>query len=118
MQDQEYYISITGLKIKSPLHFFTFWWHAVRSMVQAKSAPGNISADAKVINGINHTLSVWTDEKAMREFIITGHHLKAMKAFNRIATGKTFGFKSRDVPDWDEVHRLWREKGIEYRKTA
>lgn len=110
----EHYVSITGLKLKGPQHFFTFWWHAVRSMMQAQTAPGNIMAAAKTINGVHHTLSVWTSEQDMRAFLTTGAHLKALKAFNRIATGKTFGYKTTQIPDWSEVHALWQEKGVDY----
>lgn len=116
-QQKDVYVSITGLKLKSQRHFFTFWWHAIRSMIQAKSSPGNISAEARTINGIHHTLSVWTDEKSMRTFITTGNHLQAMKAFNHIATGKTFGYTTSNVPDWSDVHGLWLEKGISYNRN-
>lgn len=111
------YVSITGLKLKRQIYFFSFWWHAVRSMMQAKSAEGNLRADARTINGVQHTLSVWKDEQAMRKFLITGPHLKAMRAFSRIASGKTFGFSTYQVPEWSEVHRLWVIKGIEYNKV-
>lgn len=117
MQNNEFYISITGLELKSPIYFFSFWWHAVRSMIQARSAPGNISAQAKTINGIHHTLSVWKDEKATRGYIFSGNHLQAIKAFNRIATGKTFGFRAQTIPNWAEVHRIWNEKGVSYGKS-
>jgi hypothetical protein len=81
-------------------------------MNQARSAKGNISSDAKIINGIHHTLSVWTDEKDMRAYIGTGAHLKAMKTFHTIATGKTLGFYAESVPKWDVVHDLWLKEGI------
>jgi hypothetical protein len=34
-----------------------------------------------------------------------------MRVFPKIATGKTFGFTATEVPDWPEMHRLWRERG-------
>ena len=82
-------------------------------MSQARSAPGNISATAATINGIHHTLSVWKSEKHMREYLRSGAHLKALKAFRNIASGKTFGYLTRDVPDWSDVHHLWLENGRE-----
>lgn len=108
------YVSITGLRLKSPFHAAWFWWHAIRSMVQAQRAPGNLRADARAINGVQHTLTVWTDRAAMRRFIVTGAHAKAMRAFPQIATGSTFGFETDCVPDWADVHRLWQERGIAY----
>lgn len=104
------YVSITGLQLIKPWHAIRFWWHALRSMAQAKAAQGNISAAAKTINGVHHTLTVWKDELAMRTFVTTGPHLKAMRAFHFIATGKTLGFYTDIVPDWNSVHELWLEK--------
>ncbi len=101
------YVSITGLQLKSIGHTPAFWWHAVRSMRQAQSAPGLISADARQINGIHHTLTIWETEGAMRAYLVTGAHLAAMKAFHRIATGRTIGFLTESAPDWDEVHANW-----------
>lgn len=84
------------------------------SLKQARSAEGNISVEVKTINGIEHTLSVWRDEKAMRRFLYQGAHRRAIKAFSSLATGKTFGFEADHVPDWSEVHQLWLEKGRDY----
>ena len=105
------YVSITGLKVRHFWQVPTFWRHAVASMSQAKSATGCLQAEARTIAGIHHTRSVWESEAAMRDYLTNGAHLKAMKLFHHIATGKTFGFATTDVPDWDEVHRLWSEKG-------
>lgn len=111
---QTVYVSITGLTLKGPLHLFRFWWHAVRSMRQAKAAPGNVSAEAQTINGVHHTLTVWESEHAMRRFLYQGAHGKAIRAFGSIATGKTFGFETDQVPQWSDVHGLWLERGRTY----
>ena len=111
MSKPEFYISITGLQLKRFWHAPVFWVHAMRSMAQARAAVGNIRAEARTINGVHHTLSVWTDRAAMRAFMVSGHHAAAMRQFPKIATGKTLGFTSAEIPDWPEVHRLWRERG-------
>lgn len=105
------YISITGLQLKGRRHFFRFWWHAIRSMAQARGAEGNIATDARLINGVHHTRTVWKDESAMRRYLLAGAHLKAMKAFGSIATGKTLGFYSENIPDWADVHKTWQTSG-------
>ena len=46
----------------------------------------------------------------MRDFIHSGAHLNAIRAFGKIATGKTFGFETDEIPDWDAVHRLWLDR--------
>ena len=108
------YVSITGLRIDSLRYLLCFWWHAFRSMAQAKRSEGIVSAEAKTINGIHHTMTIWESETAMRRFLYRGTHRRAVKAFPEIASGKTFGFWTDHPPGWDQVHRIWREHGREY----
>jgi len=107
------YISITGLKLNSLFHAPRFWYHAVRSMRQAMAAPGNISAGARTINGVHHTLTVWESKEAMRTYLVTGAHLQAMKTFKSIASGKVLGFEAEHAPAWQDVHQLWHTQGRE-----
>jgi tRNA U38,U39,U40 pseudouridine synthase TruA len=107
------YISITGLKLNSIIHAPRFWWHAIRSMMQAKSAAGNISTATRTINGVHHTVSVWESSEAMRAYLLAGAHIKAMRIYKKIATGKVLGFEADAAPPWDEVHELWKTKGRE-----
>ena len=113
MPDQEVYVSITGLKLKRLWHAPRFWLNAIASMAQAKSSNGCLMAEARTINGIHHTLSVWSSKDAMRAYLQAGAHLQAMRVFKSIATGKTLGFDAKHIPDWSEVHALWRDKGKE-----
>jgi len=105
------YVSITGLRLKGFHHAPLFAWHAVASMRQAVASEGNLLAEARKINGVHHTLTVWRDEAAMRRFAVSGPHLKAMRAFPKIATGSTLGYPAERAPDWSEVHDIWRERG-------
>ena len=105
------YISITGLRVTSFWHQPVFWWHAVASMRQAKAADGNLSAETRTINGVHHTVSSWRDVDAMRNYLKSGPHLKALKTFRKIATGKTLGFDAETIPDWTQVHALWLREG-------
>jgi quinol monooxygenase YgiN len=106
-----FYVSITGLQLKRVWHAPTFWLHAAASMSQAKAAHGCLSADARTINGVHHTLTVWTSREAMLAYLSEGAHLKAMNAFKSFATGKVYGLKTATVPEWAIVHTLWLEKG-------
>ena len=36
------------------------------------------------------------------------------RAFQRIATGKTFGAEMAEMPDWETLHQLWRSDGRYY----
>ena len=105
------YVSITGLRVKHLWYMPLFWRHAIAAMAQAEKADGCLSVEARTIDGVHHTRSVWRSRQAMLAYLSTGAHLKAMSVFKRIATGKTYGFETTDVPDWNLVHVLWNEKG-------
>jgi hypothetical protein len=107
------YVSITGLTVKHGLPTLRFWWLTLPAMAQAKRAPGNISADARSIDGVQHTLTVWTDKAAMRAYMLSGAHKKAMLASRSIGSGKVCGFEMDHAPSWHEARALWREHGRE-----
>lgn len=104
------WVSITGLTVRSPRHVPVFWWHAIRSMMQARRAEGIVGVEARRVGGVQHTLSVWESEEAMRRFVTTGAHLAAMRAFHRVATGSTVGYAAEVAPRGDEVHAIWLER--------
>jgi hypothetical protein len=109
-----FYVSITGLQSKNFFGSLLFWKYAIPSKIQADSANGILYSDVKKINKIQHTLTVWNSKDHMKAYIYSGSHLKAIKVFKKIATGKTFGFESDRIPSWDEVHQMWLEHGKEY----
>ncbi len=108
------YISITGLKPKGILAYFKFWKLAIPSFQQAITANGNLHCKVKKINGYQCTLTAWEDREKMMDFIRSGTHLKAMKVFHKIATGKTYGFESNQIPSWDKAFIILQEKGKNY----
>lgn len=112
-ENEQVFVSITGLRVKSWLFYPQFFWLAGAAMNQARQAPGLIDADTRTINGVHHTLSVWENETAMRAYLSAGAHLQAMRAFRSIASGKTVGFTTAHPPDWSEVHDIWVREGRE-----
>jgi hypothetical protein len=108
------YISLTGLKPKNFLSYLKFWTLAIPSFAQAQSAKGNISVSAKRIKGYQCTITTWESRELMLDFMRSGAHMKAMKQFHNIATGRTFGFESDHVPNHSEAFELLMEKGKDY----
>lgn len=108
------YVSITGLKPKGFIGFLRFWTLAIPSFRQAQTAKGNLHSAVKKINGYQCTLTAWENRDIMLEFLRTGPHLKAMKAFNSIATGKTYGYDSETLPSWNEAFDILQSKGKTY----
>lgn len=108
------HISITGLKPKGLWGFIKFWYLAIPSFGEAKSAKGNLYSAVKRINGYQCTLSAWENREVMLVFMKNGVHLKAMKSFRSIATGRTYGYESDTIPNWDEAYALLETKGKNY----
>lgn len=107
------YVSVTGLTLRRWWHAPRFWWHAVPSFRQAQRAPGNLKAETRAVDGVKHTLTVWSDRDAMRTYLVTGPHLKAMRSFRSIAVGKTLGYWAEAMPSWDEALARWRAEARE-----
>lgn len=66
------------------------------------------------MHGYQCTITAWENREIMLEFMRSGSHLKAMKAFHSIATGRTYGYESENIPNWDEAYNLLQEKGKNY----
>jgi len=111
---KEIYISITGLKPKSFWATIRFWILAIPSFKQAQTAKGNLFCEVKNIQGFQCTLTAWESREVMLEFLRSGPHLKAMKAFNKIAVGKTFGYSASAIPNWEDAFKLLQSKGKNY----
>ncbi|MGY2735916.1 hypothetical protein [Sphingomonas sp. UYP23] len=105
------YVSITGLKPKNLFQVPRFWWHAIRSMQQAQRAAGNLSVEARTIDGTHHTMSLWQDRAAMRAYLAAGAHLDAMRPSRSIGTGAVYGYESDAAPTWADLPALLRQNG-------
>lgn len=105
------YVSMTGLRLRSPWQAPRFWFHALGAMAQARAASGLLRAEARRIDGVHHTLTVWESRDAMRAFLRTGAHATAMRVFPRFATGKVFGYAADAPPDWPDALALWQAHG-------
>lgn len=101
------YVSITGFTVRGPWAAPRFWWLTLRAMAQARRAPGNLVASGNVIDGVAHTLTAWEDRAAMRAFLTSGAHARAMRAMPGLGSGRTVGRAMERVPDWTEARAIW-----------
>jgi hypothetical protein len=108
------YISITGLKPKGIIGFFRFWRLAIPSFAQAQTANGILFSQVKRKGGFQCTLTAWESRDHMLHFMRSGAHLKAMKAFHQIATGRTYGYESDQIPTRDSAYSDLINKGKVY----
>jgi len=108
------YISLTGLKPKNFWRTLQFWSLAIPSFKQVQTAEGNLHYAVKNMEGHQCTITAWESREQMLAFMRSGAHLKAMKAFHKIATGRTYGYEAEKIPSWEEAYRLLQEKGKNY----
>eukprot|EP00977_Amphora_coffeiformis_P030117 scaffold44815_cov214-Amphora_coffeaeformis.AAC.1 len=96
--------------------------HAIPSKLQAEAAEGNIAAYTTSRNGIQHTLTVWTDQASMRRYLINGAHRQAMKVADVMSLPgsgtKVYGYESETIPTWDEALALWDQHGTRHGKKV
>ncbi len=108
------YVSLTALKPKNFLSYLKFWTLAIPSFAQAQAAKGQLHVSAKRVKGYQCTITAWESREVMLDFMRSGAHLKAMKQFHSIATGRTFGYEGDKIPTFDEAFELLQEKGKDY----
>ena len=73
------FASVTRLRLRAFSAFLPFAWHTWRANRQIARAEGCLSSDVRGgPDGIFWTKTIWRDEAAMRAFMASGAHLKAM----------------------------------------
>ncbi|MEP7353274.1 MAG: DUF3291 domain-containing protein [Acidobacteriota bacterium] len=103
------FISITRLRIRSPWYLPAFFFHALKSSMQAKKAPGNLAFDA--LSDANRTFwtkTAWQDEASMRAFMLSGAHRVVMPKLAGWCDEAAVAHWTQDtaiLPDWAEAHR-------------
>jgi len=110
----QYCVSVTGLQLRRWWYAPLFWRHAWLSLKQVERAEGIVFADARRVNGVHHTLTVWTDERALKQVLYRGPHRAAIRVFPRIADGKTCRYLSDGIPSWEEALAEWHRSGRSY----
>jgi Domain of unknown function (DUF3291) len=109
------FVSITRLRVRSWRYLPRFFWTAFLSGRQAKAAPGNLSVG--VLNDANMTFwtrSVWTDEKAMRAFMVSGAHRKVMPRMLDWCDEASVAHwlqDSTEPPTWNETYQRMQSEG-------
>lgn len=108
-------ISITRLRLVSIRYLPCFMWIAWRSAQQAKRAAGNLQT--KLVWDANltfWTLTAWESETAMRSFMTTGDHRRAMpKLLNWCDEAAVVHWhqETDELPSLLEAHRRMVSEG-------
>jgi hypothetical protein len=109
------FVSITRLRLRSVRYLLPFIVHAMRSSRQAKRAAGRVVADTwRDKHGAYWTRTVWTDEAAMRAFMMSGAHRKAMPRLLEWCDEAAVAHweqESATPPAWPDAHRRLLAEG-------
>jgi quinol monooxygenase YgiN len=109
------FISVTRLRLRSVWHLPRFIWLTIPSAKQARMAEGNLGYDAlRDAKLAFWTKTAWRDEAAMRAFMVSGAHRKAMPVLKEMcdeASGANWMQEGNALPTWQEAHRHIQEHG-------
>lgn len=102
------FVSITRLRVRSWRFLPGFFYQTLVSALQARSAEGNLNLDLlRDAHSTYWTRTVWTSEQAMKSFMISGAHRKAMSHLLNWcdeASVVHWTQDSSDPPTWFEAH--------------
>jgi hypothetical protein len=110
------YITLTSVVVtKNPFKRVKFWYWAVSCMMQAESMLQY--HDITTFNGERLVMTVWNDQKGIREFIASEVSQRVMrkKVLNDVCTSSRFySYQTDRIPSWEEAFHLLSIKGELY----
>jgi hypothetical protein len=108
-------VSITRLRVRRWRYLPGFLLYAFASVLQARRALGSLAVS--VLNDANFafwTRTVWTDEAAMRAFMLSGAHRRVMpRLLNWCDEASVVHWiqDTAEAPPWPEAHRRLQAEG-------
>ena len=108
-------VSITRLRLRSWRFLPFFAFHAIRSANQATKANGNFAVQF-LRDGARTfwTSTVWTDESAMKAYMLSGAHRPAMRRLIEWcdeASVVHWTQESTEPPSWNEAYQRMQDEG-------
>ena len=108
-------VSVTRLRLRSPMYLIPFLRHAIPSFNQSTQAEGNLATTTRRTSGNAFwTLTVWENEASMRRYMTSGAHRKAMPKLAEWcdeASTAHWHQDSSDLPSWEEAEQRMMAQG-------
>jgi len=109
------FVSITRLRVRSWRSLPSFFIQTFRSARQAKVAPGNLAVSVlRDAHLAFWTRTVWSEEAAMRSFMLSGAHRGGMPRLVEWCDEAAVAHWTQDArepPSWPESHRRLQQQG-------
>lgn len=104
------YATITSIQLKGPFHFFKLSYLAMKIVNQLKGNPACKKYRSRGFWTLHYTMSLWQDEKSLKEFARNGAHLMGMKSSKSIAAEiRTYTYEADQLPDWVTARSLLKQ---------
>lgn len=99
-------LSLTSLKVKSPLTMFRIWPHSFRS-VRALQRSNCVAFKTRGFSNPSYTMTVWRTEEDLRAYFVSPAHQRAMKETRGLDLEIRSLRVDRDqLISWDEAREL------------
>ena len=99
-------VSITSIELKGLFKFFALSHKAMYIRKQLRKSDC-VSLKTKGLGKKHYTISMWNNEKDMKEFAHSGAHLEAMKTAQTIAKQiRVITYEVNELPDWENAQIL------------
>ncbi len=109
------FVSVTRLQVRAWRFLPAFLLLALRSSRQARRAAGNLETSLLTeARRAFWTVTVWTDETAMRSFMAAGAHATALRKLRHWCDEGAVVHWSQEraeAPSWREAHRRLQAEG-------
>lgn len=108
-------VSVTRLRLRSNRYILPFIVDTILSFWQAKRASGHLKSTLRRAKHRTFwTLSVWEDEAAMRSYMRSGSHRKAMPKLQQWCDEASVVHWHQDgaeLPSWKEAEQMMLDLG-------
>ncbi len=108
------FVSITRLRVRSWRYLPGFVIQSFRAARQAKLAAGSLAVSVlRDANLAFWTRTVWSEERAMRSFMLSGAHRRVMSRLAEWCDEASFGHWVQDAvepPSWPEACRRMQQE--------
>jgi len=108
-------VSITRLRVRSWRYLVPFLFFALRSSQQAKGSAGNLGISLlRDANLAFWTRTMWTNEEAMKSFMLSGSHRQVMPHLLDWCDEAALVHWTQEsdvAPDWNEAHQRIQQEG-------
>jgi len=108
-------VSVTRLRVRSWRFLPIFFLYALRSTRQATRAPGNLATRLFTDrNSVFWTATTWATEAAMKRFMVSGVHGRAMRKLRYWCDEAALVHWTQEhdaMPTWSEAHARLQSEG-------